>query len=155
MTAVQKPDRGVPVPRSSVTADLKSYYKVSGYPAEVHVRCVDCTRRLFDVHFGDTSVAHVQLVKIACSRCKRLNSNYVTSLRGEPVGSGGRWLCDNCSAFLAEIDAIRGRLTLRCRCKAQPRCTVEDVLEVTRRQVHADLQCDEASAEDVPDDTPF
>lgn len=110
---------GEPVPHSNVRA-LVDYWAESSDPALI-VRCGDCGNRLYDARPRVLSMGESMhcttcyaLVR-KCPKCKQLNTRDVTDTDGERVGDSGRWLC-NCGAFLAEVQAPRGRVKVPCRC---------------------------------------
>lgn len=133
--------RGRPVPHSTATAEVKARFDKE--LEIVTFYCRERGHRLFDYHADLASeayyedhyevvvhevVVHGSVVEKLCPRCKLLNSHPITRQRGVKAGDGGRWTCENCGAFLATIDAIRGRLILRCRCGEQ-RVAVPEALD--------------------------
>jgi hypothetical protein len=111
-----------------VNAEGIEYFASRREPALVSFYCRVRGHRLFDFRqqFVWQSLGGEWARQLACAeaeklcpRCKLLNTRPVTTRRGVKVGDSGRWTCVGCGAFLAAVDAIRGRLTLRCRCGEQ------------------------------------
>ena len=134
---VATPTRGIPVPGSTVNAELLGYYRSTREVGQVSFYCRESGHRLFDYRMLERQVEtlagwgwerHTQVEKL-CPRCKLLNTRPITTQRGVKVGESERWTCRNCGAFLASVDAIRGRLILRCRCGDQ-RAAVPEALQV-------------------------
>jgi hypothetical protein len=125
-TGRSKGSRGWPIPHDNATVELDSFD--GNY---FHVYCGNCTRRQFDIRNQGQKHSGIPFYKVekSCPHCKRLVDRPVTAVRGTPIGSGGRWACE-CGGFLATVDAIRGRLTLQCRCGHEVRVTVHGAVEL-------------------------
>ncbi len=149
--------RGIPVPHSTVNAEGIEYFTSGREPALVSFYCRERGHRLFDFHQqlvwqslrGEwvREVVFAQVERL-CPRCKLLNTRPVTVRRGVKVGESGRWTCEGCGAFLAVLDAVRGRLTLRCRCGEQHAAVPEALKAVELPPARCDP--DGNIIEDVP-----
>lgn len=150
--------RGIPVARSTANVEGIEYFTSGREPALVSFYCRERGHRLFDFRqqlawqslHGQwcREVIFAQVEKI-CPRCKLLNTRPITTRRGVKVGDNGRWTCDGCGAFLAVVDAIRGRLTLRCRCGEQ-QAPVPEALQAVELPP---ARCDPDG--NIIEDTPF
>ena len=124
----------IPVPRSNVVVEPARTEPAGGHRAVV--RCRACDRRAFDVVgvpadvlVDDATGLGTLLVERAC-RCGRQQGGPVTGRPGVAPAGGlaGRWCCE-CGSFLAEVDAVRGRVAVRCRrCPLELRATAADAM---------------------------
>lgn len=149
--------RGIPVAHSTVNAEGIEYFTSGREPALVSFYCRERGHHLFDFRQqlawqslgGEWTreLIFAQAEKL-CPRCKLLNAHPITTRRGVKEGESGRWTCEGCGAFLAVIDAIRGRLTLHCRCGQQQAPVPEALVAVELPPARCDP--DGNIIEDVP-----
>ncbi len=129
---------GEPVPHSNVRAET-DYWAETGDPALI-IRCDDCGYRLYDarprVVFMGEGVIGVYCYNLQrkCPKCKVLNNRDITCHDGQAVGEDGRWLC-NCGAFLAQVQAPRGRVKVPCRCHRAAVVTIPRAIQVVRESI--------------------
>ena len=121
--------RSVRVPRSNASAEVLP--AASADPiSKVTVRCSGCDRRQFDLAptEDDEGRSCLDLEK-RCVRCGRYSHVHLTDHPRSPLPGAldGRWVCE-CGGFLAEIQAVRGRVTARCRCGEDVRVTGFDAM---------------------------
>lgn len=124
--------KGVSIRNSNARGEARGLLS-SGEVASAIVRCGECQARLFDlVSYREYEVSWQ--VEKPCRRCNLMNDRVITVSRGYPKGDNGRWICagERCGGFLAEVDAIRGRLTVKCRCGTTVRVTAEAVIDAVR-----------------------
>jgi hypothetical protein len=123
-----KHPRGWLLARDGVTTSIENAAK-----GEYRVHCADCGHRLFDVIEKRNVRGRVlrYVVEAKCGYCKRQHTRPVTAYPGEALGESDRWLC-KCNTFLARIEAVRGRLTVHCRCQKDVRVTVAEAVQVAR-----------------------
>jgi hypothetical protein len=138
----RKPSQ-VPIRRSNAVADIVKLSSASpslSSQSFVKVRCGTCGHRLFDVHRGYAHIADLDqvpdgtlVVERKCPVCRCLNDGRVTSQDGRRfTGSGalsGRWRCE-CDHSLGAVDEVRGRVSVRCRCKEKIGVTAADAIAV-------------------------
>jgi hypothetical protein len=151
-TSSSAPDH-LPIPRTEAYIDLTVKHQ---RPSSFSVKATGVPGRLFDVHanrteytpHGDKFQCH--LVKRKCNKCKALNETTVTVTPGEPLGYNERWICQQCGYFLAAVDAVRGRLTIRVGAKQDVRVTVGEAVAVFEEYLSS-----QRSSDDGFDDVPF
>ena len=141
------------VPRSNSVVERR-VRSDSGDPC-AGVRCGQCLMLLCVLFeskavfsFVDYSIVREQclLVVRRCPRCKVDNQLEVTARPGTPLGVGVPWRCTHCGARLAHVDAARGRLTIRCRCKRDVRFTAADAFATRELQdILAELEREDLS----------
>lgn len=148
--------KGVPIGNSNARAEVRGYSS-SGEAASAIVRCGDCQARLFDLVSYRGYELYWQVEK-PCRRCNLMNERVVTTSRGYPKGETGRWICagENCGGFLAEVDANRGRLTIKCKCGSTVKVTAEDIVDTVRTQAQIFRPPHQGDFDDTDlDDVPF
>lgn len=134
--------RGVPVPRSDVTAAAFTHATSDGL-VEIVVYHRSCAKRLFDIHplaggqVDRNASPNVLRLERLCQRCHRIMSVRVTAAPGypHPDTPAGFWWCE-CGGPLARIDAVRGRVTVRCRCGEDARVTALDAVRAVEGHRH-------------------
>ncbi len=90
-------------------------------------------RRLFDIiqrrrrDVYDQAYSYY-LVERKCRHCKRINTIEVTDSPGYPVGESRIWTCHGCNQYLAKIDAVRGRVSVRWDKTYQIAVTIADAI---------------------------
>lgn len=128
----------VPIPGSQAVARLAS----DG--SSVEVRCGDpsCRRLLYKVE--GTAVADIKVSRLCPGRhgnvnCSLMNFGIVTGRRGFRVEDGlpGDWRCVQCDRHLARVHVAKGRVAVRCRCRAVTAATASVVLDVAFPLSHA------------------
>lgn len=130
-----------PVPRSNVAVDILisvAESKIRDHGPVVAVRCGGSGHRLYDLRAEPGGLRSLVITRI-CPRCGRRNSGRVTHVVGHPLDAPDAldddWRCD-CGCCLGRVDAVRGRITVRCRhCKIQTRVTAACAMAVAYRAV--------------------
>ena len=147
-------ERGVAVPQSNVRAALDRHDQF-GAPGEVNIHCGDCDRRVFDVLAcrRETYTGHdltLLYVERCCPRCSRICTSRITHAPGypDPYGESGRWVCE-CGGYLGHIDAVRGRVTVLCRCGGRARVTAIAAVRAVEQDQDARWRATPAAAGNV------
>lgn len=125
-------DGDIPILGSSAVARLAD-------DGAVEVRCDDptCGRLLYKLD-------RMAGVGISVSRlcpglhgnvnCALINTGLVTDQPGVPAEGGlpSDWRCTQCDRHLAHVHAVKGRITVRCRCRAKVGVTAANAINVTQ-----------------------
>jgi hypothetical protein len=142
VTHPTKPSR-VPIRGLTARAEIalpRPGSRALGVGPFVIVRCGSCDRRLFDVHRGYVLIDGIErildgslIVERKCPVCHRKNDGRVTDDDGRPftgpAALAGPWRCE-CGHSLGDVDEVRGRIRVNCRCKERIRVTAEAAIAV-------------------------